>query len=122
MHTRAGDVQVMYIPWGIANVMGGKIYLNQALKEKEWDNLREKVMAHELKHGMEDKYTSKDLANDMGHLSLDLDILLFIGQHPSSWVQFSPVWVYDRKLWIDKHLLLTYSVVVAAGVIGWLIF
>jgi hypothetical protein len=115
-------IPIKYIPWGIGNVMEGTIYLNTALKKKEWTELRKKVLEHELSHGIGEGYVMKDAITDFSHTTFDLDILLFLAQTPSAWVQFSPVWIYNKKLFLDKHLLILYGVIVGSVCVGWWLF
>jgi len=55
----------------------------------------------------------------MKKASVDLDILYFLAETPSAWVQFSPIWIYDNKIYFDRHLLFTYTAIFIVAVLTW---
>lgn len=110
---------IEYVGWGIGNVINGRIYLHKKLLNKEYDSIREKIIAHEKAHELDKKYTLKDMIHDTRHTKLDLDIIFFIITTPSSWAQFSPIIYFNKQIVIDRQSLYLYGLMAFAAVIGW---
>ena len=113
------QISIEYVNWGIGNVIDGKIYLHEKLKNKEYENLRNKIIKHEQQHDPTTKYTLKDMIHDTRHTKIDLDLIFFIISTPSSWLQFSPIIYKNKQIIIDRQTLYLYSLMFFAVVIGW---
>lgn len=110
---------ITYTPWGIANRFNGRtIQLNTALKQKKWARLHDSILEHEKAHTS--GWGWKDVALDLKPFPHKQDYRLFILTHPSSWVQFIPVWRFRRQWYIDLTLCIFYAI--CATIIGGLIW
>jgi len=115
-------IPVVYGNWGIGNRFlarqGEYILLHKKLQEPRWKDLHDKILAHEEDHAT-GPYCMKDWINDLKQTDMDLDIILFLAETPSAWVQFSPIWIYGKKIVFDRQGLFTYSFIAIAALLAW---
>lgn len=105
--------------YGIANRQGDNIFINRRFLEVP--DLYDALIFHETEHTS--GFSIKDILIDIKitHLKgLKLKYYKFILTHPSTWVEFSPLWFYKGHLSINPLLLCLYGVLaLLTGVIGW---
>ena len=106
-------MKVIEVPYGIANHFeDGTIEINEHLKE--FPELYNSVMAHEIEHTDEPGFTKKDFLLDIGPTSglSYWKLFKFMCIYPKTFLQFAPiyrknkVWIYDINLSIVWGLLL----------------
>jgi len=78
---------VRFVNWGVGNVIDGEIYINRALEK--YPDLLEKVMVHEVKHIRGEKDVD-------WNETFSWKMLWFCVTHPSTWCQWSPIWIEAR--------------------------
>jgi hypothetical protein len=96
--------------WGVANRVGDVVLINKHLVK--FPELRYHLIQHELSHNTQDDL--EDVRIDIKHLMnqrplLIYQRLLFMFLHPKSWVQMSPVFIYENKAYIDHSLLIIWG-------------
>jgi len=94
-----------------ANRIGDKIVINKNLKK--FPELYDNVINHEKSHVTNN--LKEDVKIDMRHLrKMSLNQLrlrlIFSIIYPLSILQISPVWFYNKKMYFDITLILTWSV------------
>lgn len=105
------EIPIRYGKWGVANHMGDYILLNEKLNQPQYKILKAAVLEHELNHS-KGPYTKKDFINDIkggGYENL-IEVLFFLASTPRAWVQFSPLWMYEKNLYFDTHLFIMYGI------------
>jgi hypothetical protein len=84
------------VSFGLTNIIGDEIFINRSLlKEKD---LFKQAILHEQKH------LSGDKKADWNE-HFDRKMWGFIFKHPSTWVQFLPIWIYEGKIIYSKTLM-----------------
>jgi len=111
-------IPIRYCGWGIANHMGDHILLHKKFKEERFKNLKEKILEHERDHTT-GKYSMTDAKNDMKHSGIDLELLFFLAETPSAWLQFSPITYHQKKIYFDKYLITMYVIFILFLGLAW---
>jgi hypothetical protein len=116
------EIIVRCINYGIACRIGNRIYINS--KMKDYPELYEKVLQHELEHSS--GYNKKDIYMDLDnkHLNgLKKQYYSFILKNPSSWVEFFPGWFYEGRFVLAPLTALLWGFTfIMIGLIGRLIW
>ena len=112
---------ITYVGWGIANIINGRLYMHKKLKEPEYKDLKRKILEHEKGHNKCDRYTIWDMIHDTKHTRIDLDLVYFIFSTPSALIQFSPIIYHNRQIILDRQTIYLYSMIMFAGILGWII-
>jgi len=90
---------IVYVNYGLGNVIQGKIYLHKDLKENP--ELQMTVLKHELKH-----------IDECEHVDLNepwnWDIFKFCIKRPSTWVQLFPIWIIRNKIIYSKNMIMAW--------------
>lgn len=117
------ELPIIYGNWGIANQMGDHILMHKKLQGKEWQELHDWILLHELKHQpggltwedfkldvVDTVYKPQDVAKAY---------FKFFFSTPTCWVQILPFWVYKGKIWIEWQRVwsLVFYCLVSLG--GW---
>jgi hypothetical protein len=100
-------LKVNLVSYGIATRVGNEIYLNKDLLD--YPVLKNAILSHERKHT--DSFSLKDLYLDVTGAELDQvkkDYWKFVFTHPSSLVQFLPIWKFGKTWCFDIALILVY--------------
>jgi hypothetical protein len=93
-------IKIYKINYGIACRIGDNIYINKELEN--YPLLHDSILAHEFTHSS--KFNKNDLLIDLNnkHLKgLKKEYYSFILTHPSSWTEFFPFGVYNKKFVIS---------------------
>lgn len=119
--------KVQYVGWGIGNVIEGVIYLHKGLLKPHYKPLHDWILAHEIKHLTQNKYTREDFKHDIADsLSKPPDIsklyFKFYFQHSGAWLQSSPIFILNNKVYFDLPKIWTLCCFTTlALVVLWLI-
>lgn len=111
-------LKIKHIFYGIACRIGDTIYIHKDL-QKHSQKLYNAILGHEKKHSrnLSRKDVSMDIINE-DIKNLKREYYSFVLTHPSSWTEFSPVWIYEDKLAWNVLILALY--IITGGLI-WLI-
>ena len=97
---KMGLIEINHVNYGIANTFKDRIEINKALLQKP--QLYELVLNHELKHANKEIHVdAKEKWNN--------EMMLFILLHPSTWVQFLPIWYMNRTIIYDKSMCIMWG-------------
>lgn len=100
---------IEYVNWGIANRFPNKqICLNKRLQDPEYSELHDEIIQHEMEH-TDTGYSLKDFKLDLKGFKNKKLYRKFILKNPSSWIQFSPLIVYEGRIYFDINLLLFWG-------------
>ena len=98
--------KVIYCNWGLANVYFDRIEVNKALKYNK--KLRDYIIKHELNHK-----TSFDLSHEFNiDWKMMPSLIWFVITNKSTWVDFSPIQIKNKKIIYDSNLLLLYLIII----------
>lgn len=100
--------KIIYINHGIGHCIGQTIEINKALKE--YPELHDKILDHELKHLKGEKYVDWNSDHPDG-------LVKFIIKHPSSLTHFFPIWIRNKKVIISWAGLIAFVVIMAYFVV-----
>jgi len=90
---------IKWTKYGLASTIGNTIYINKKLLK--FPGLYQKVLSHEMKH-----VQGADFTLDFKE-PFDLELLVWVIKHPSSWVHYLPVWYFQGKIvWARTMLML----------------
>lgn len=98
-------VKIIRINHGIASRCGDIITINKKLKE--YPKLEQAIIDHEMTHSSE--YKLKDLSMEFSIPQLKgykLQYYKFILTHPSSWTEYLPITIENKKLRISPSILI----------------
>lgn len=113
-------MEVKYVKSGLANNFGTHIELHEKLKE--WPELHDSLLRHELAHTNNKGFTMQDLLLDIREDNESIHyakVIVFMAKHPSSLTQLLPIYIKEKKLIYDINLGLWWiflSLMVAAGI------
>lgn len=113
------EPSIKYVNFGIACRIRNKIYLNKNLKEKKWKKLHDTILAHELSHS--EGFKKRDFISDLNNFDLDpvkKDYSKFVASHPSSWIEYLPLWFYDGKIVFSPGMIGIWIFVIVLTVLG----
>lgn len=108
--------KIKYIDYGIASRIGNTIYLNKDLKKNK--KLHRNLLIHEKKHT--NSYLWKDLNMDLNNKELKglrMDYYKFLFSNPKAWIQYMPIWTYDKKTTWDITLIIFYLILIITIII-----
>lgn len=98
--------KIIYCQFGLANSYFDRIELNYKLKDKE--RLRDYLIKHEQGH-----IDSFDLPHEFNiDWKMMPSLLWFVFTTPSSWVDFLPVQIKNKRLIYDLNMLILYSIII----------
>jgi len=108
------EVRIEFVNHGLANIINDRLYVNKLLLLRP--DLYRKVLRHEERH------IRGESSVDWNE-KWDKELFKFILKHPSTWVQFLPVWIVGRRIvysktWMGVWLVLL-SCVGMVGVTAW---
>jgi hypothetical protein len=98
------NVEIVYVDYGVANVIGGVIYMHKGLLEDRV--LHDAVLTHELQH-----------VYDPGNLKIDMNaappsgLTRWMIKHPSSFLQLAPVWYIDKRIIYSKFMIMFWVLI-----------
>jgi hypothetical protein len=106
------NYNIQYTKFGIANRFPDyRIEINQGLKEPKYAPLLKEILAHEKRH--------TDLGVKWGDVQLDMEGFKnrglywnFILTHPSSWMQFLPLYPSEKKTYFDLTVLILWVILI----------
>lgn len=115
-------INIIWTDYDVGNRIENKIFLNKNLKKKEYSDLYGWILAHELAHSDDKKYSWNDFKLDFNVNDADMLFKLFLFQlrHPKSLTQLSPVKKYNGEFYWDMSLLIQY--ILALLIIAFLYF
>lgn len=88
--------------WGIACRIGNTIYLNKHLKK--YPELYKAILKHEEDHTS--RFKLKDILLDLKQKDWKrIDYYKFMLNHPKTFVQYFPFWIYEGQFVIDPLML-----------------
>ena len=97
--------------WGIANNFGDYIEINRNLKE--YPELYNAILYHELSHTNKKGFTKEDFLLDIGPSNVSyLKLLVFMIRHPKSLTQFLPFYYKDKSFIYDINMMIAWSVMI----------
>jgi hypothetical protein len=103
------SVEIKKINYGIACRVGNKIYMNNRLTE--YPKLFNAILNHEKSHTS--GFIWNDIILDIGDKNLERvkkDYYIFILKNPSSWIEFLPFWIYDKKIVFNPLIMAIYFI------------
>ena len=98
-------VEIKEVNHGIASRCGDIIRINKKLNE--YPNLRQAIIDHEMSHSS--NYNFDDLSMEFSIPQLrgyKLEYYKFILTHPSSWTEYLPIIIEDKKLKLSPSILI----------------
>ena len=114
-------MEIKYVDYGLANNLGDVIEVNENLKN--YPNLYNPIMQHELKHTKLKGFTKDDLLIDFEETNLNYwDLFKFMLKYPRSFLQLSPFYIKNKTFYYDINMILTWlASIVIIGSITYLI-
>tara|TARA_Y100000310_G_C20549460_1_gene747287 strand:- start:24 stop:356 length:333 start_codon:yes stop_codon:yes gene_type:complete len=101
-------IKITLVDYGIANVIDGEIIINRALLKHP--KLYDRIIAHEMKHIHGERWVDW---ND----PFDPELFRWVIKTPSSWIQFSPVWIRNRTIIYSRVMLLLWAFFILVSVL-----
>jgi hypothetical protein len=99
--------RIEYVNYGIGNTFKDRIELNKALKK--YPKLHDKVLQHELKH-----YNKEENVDLKEHQGWQMN--KFIITHPSTWVQYLPVWYKNKIISYDPSMITIWILLLSLSI------
>jgi len=102
---------IKYSRWGLANRFGNVVVLNINLMKYPY--LHDILLKHELLHERNPLKNIRVDYDSLSNLSIIETIikLKFMLKYPKSLIQFSPIYIYDRRPYLDLSLMIVYIVI-----------
>lgn len=94
--------KIRFVNYGVAHVINEEIFLNKKLQEKP--ELMYRILEHEIKH--------INGENPDWFENFDADYVMFILQHPSSWIHLLPVYFKQGVIVYDKMRVLFWALAI----------
>ena len=98
-------MDILYVPYGVANNFGSYIELNQELKK--FPKLHDSILKHELQHTQ--KGFLRNLVLDFTDKEFMFERMRFLLITPSARRQFNPFYKSGNKRFLDVNLLIAYG-------------
>ena len=105
------------VNYGIASRFGKDIVMNKHLAK--YKSFCLDVLDHEIRHS--EKLSKKDMLMDTTEGSI-LTNLEFCFRHPSGFVQFLPIGIYNKKIFFDLNLIGVYLIAAIMLIIFFWVF
>lgn len=102
--------EIILTDYGIASRQGDTIFINRKLLSDA--DLYDAIIQHELEHTS--GYSVKDIALDLNIKQLrglKGRYWSFILKNPSTWIEFSPIYLRNRKISINPLLIAIYGLI-----------
>lgn len=114
-------MKIKEVPYGLANNYGDYIEINENLRE--YPELYNAILEHELSHTSEKGFTKEDFLLDIGPSKVNYyKLFVFMCKHPRSFKQFLPIYKQDKAIVYDINMIIAWStllgVVALAIIIG----
>lgn len=101
-------MEIRYVERGLANNFGEYIEVNQYLKE--YPELHDAILKHELSHSNQPGFTKKDFILDIGPTNVNYRKLLqFMFKHPKSFLQLAPFYKNGEIFVYDLNMIIVYA-------------
>ena len=113
-------VQVIYVPWALANRFDTHIELNENLPK--YPELHDAILAHELEHTDKKGFTKEDFLLDLGPTKVNYwKLFKFMCIYPKTFLQFAPVYKQGKTIFYDWNMLIVWGVMLSAiiGTVIW---
>jgi hypothetical protein len=94
---------IRFVDYGVANNFGTYIEINKDLKK--YPKLYKSIRKHELEHSKRKSFFS-NFWLDFSNIHNTKDYLVFVLNHPRSWIQFSPLYKTKKGFFLDINLLI----------------
>lgn len=109
--------KIIYCNLGLANCYDDRIELNKKLKNNPI--LRDYIYQHELNHNMD----CFDLSHEF-KISLKIfpRMFWFILKTPSTWIDFLPIQIRNKKIIYDLNMCSLYLIIIILGFFSLTIF
>ena len=108
-------MEIRETTWGIANNFGDYIEVNKYLKE--YPELYNAILYHELSHTNKKGFTKEDFLLDIGPSNVNyLKLFVFMIRHPKSLRQFLPAYIEKGNFVYDINMSIAWFT--AISVIG----
>jgi len=89
------DVEIRFVPWGIANNFGNFIEIHEDLPKAN-PKLYRSILNHELRHKKSNSFIA-DMKVDMRPGVKTIELLKFAIKRPNTWIQFMPFYWQKKK-------------------------
>lgn len=105
-------MQVRYVNYGIANnvvdIGGNYIEMHEGLKN--FPELHDYVLKHELEHTDNPNFNKEDFMLDVMQVEYNYkDLLKFMAANPSSLLQLLPVYMKNKVVYYDKNMIVVWG-------------
>lgn len=109
--------RIVWVDWDLAYTKDGIIYLHKELQEELWEDLRKRLIEHELKH-YPGQWRSEDLEHDFTKKKphFDYELWLFHLLNPKSLTQYN---ILNHEGKLRPQQALSWGVFLLAILVGW---